>query len=105
MAFTAEGYDWLAHRIADSAQGGWIIISDGGGNSFPAPITSIEVQEDGDARRVLLVAENIGEDDANFDWAKRSVKFTDGTVIDSDESDGGRKAQGAIWTAEVAFDL
>jgi hypothetical protein len=102
--FTPDGYDWLARRLAEAVEGGWIIISDGAGQSFPAPIATIEIQEEDDKRRVLLSAE-VGENDANFEWAKRSVKLTDGTVIDTDESDGGRKAQGAVWHAEVAFDL
>lgn len=107
---TPEGTDWLAKLIATHLQGGWIIISDGKGESYPAPITSIEVQgetddtEDPEGRIVLATAE-VGENEANFEWAKRSVKLTDGTVLDSDESDGGRKVQGAVWTAEVAFDL
>jgi hypothetical protein len=102
---TPEGTDWLASLIAEHLKGAWIIISDGKGESYPAPITSIEVQGEGGEDRVVLATAEVGENEANFEWAKRSVKLTDGTVLDADESDGGRKVQGAVWTAEVAFDL
>lgn len=99
---TPEGTEWLANLLATHLQGGWIIISDGNGESFPAAIEQITVSDD---KTQVLVGAEVGEGDANFEWAKRSVKLTDGTVLDADETDGGRKAQGAVWTAEVAFDL
>lgn len=99
---TPEGATWLLEFIQREAEGGWIIISDGDGQSFPCPITTIELQQEG--KRLLLAGE-CGEGEANFEWTKRSVKLKDGTVIDTTEEDGGRKAQGAIWIAEVAFDL
>lgn len=100
--FTPEGTEWLANLLATHLQGGWIIISDGAGDSYPAPIETITVADD---HSQVLIAAEVGENEANFEWAKRSVKLTDGTVLDADESDGGRKAQGAVWTAEVAFDI
>lgn len=108
--FTPDGLKWLAEWIAQEVQGGWLVVSDGGGNSEVAEIESIEVkprvEEEGatpgsqDGYSVVCSA-TFGEQAANFEWAKRSVKLKSGKVIESNEDDGGRKVEGAIWSAEV----
>ena len=101
--FTPEGYKWLADWIAEEAQGGWIVVSDGAGQSEVASITEIEVTE-GESPTVICRATFTG-DRANFEWAKRAVKLTDGTVIDVNEDDAGRKVEGAVWDVEVEIEV
>jgi hypothetical protein len=108
--FTPEGLKWLADWIADEVKGGWIVVSDGQGNSDVATIDTIVVEEndpqegEGQVYEVVCTA-TFGEEVGNFEWAKRSIKLTDGTVIDSNTEDAGRKVQGSVWTAEVTLEV
>jgi hypothetical protein len=112
--FTPDGLRWLASWIAEEVQGGWLVVSDGAGNSEVSEIQNIEVrarvEEEGatpdsqDGYSVVCSA-SFDEQAANFEWAKRSVKLKSGTVIESNEDDGGRKVEGAIWTAEVEIQV
>lgn len=42
---------------------------------------------------------------ANFEWAAREVRTSEGVVLDREDDDGGRKTPGTVWTVEIALDL
>jgi hypothetical protein len=103
---TPEGAKWMADFIVERLlAGAWIVVSDGAGESAVATISGarVEQEEDGDCRVVAVAV--FGESEANFEWSKRSIKLADGTVIDADETDAGRKVAGAEWTYEVTIDV
>ena len=97
---TAEGAAWL-WQLA-SASGLQIVVSDGTQEaSVPAEVRGI-VQDEGSATLTLECI--FGAEVANFDWSRREVRAGD-VVIDVEEKDRGRKAQGAEWSMEVAIEL
>lgn len=51
---------------------------------------------DGEAGEVVLSA-TFDAATGNFDWRERGV-VVDGTVVDIDTTDGGRKPEGVPWT-------
>lgn len=99
--WTEAGLAWLAQTVAENADRLTLVISDGQGEEVSRAIPGSAVQVDGSTATITMT---LGEDEANFDWRERRVVF-DGTVIDEDLTDQGRKVQGAIWTVAVTFDM
>lgn len=104
---TPEG---LAHIWAmltgasdDSLQGGFIEVG-AGSETDRQPIQNFVVAQADGACRLTVDAE-FGEENGNFDWSQRTVLTKQGVVIDVETSDGGRKAQGSIWSIEIDIDL
>jgi hypothetical protein len=103
--FSPEGWRWLAERVAEQlGNGGWIVVA-GDDTSAAAPAREVAVSDNGDGSYRLTAVATFTENDANFTWEKRLVKFPDGTVIDRVEEDLGRKAQGAEWDIAVKIDF
>lgn len=102
---TPEGAQWLAAWMVERLlAGSWIVVSDGAGESAVATISDAQVVETEGTYSVVASA-TFEEGEANFEWRKRSVKLADGTVIDSDEEDAGRKVAGAVWAYQVTIDV
>ncbi len=102
---TPEGAKWMADWIVERLlAGAWIVVSDGAGESAVATIAEARTVEQDGAYSVVAAA-TFGEEEANFEWSKRSIKLADGTVIDADETDAGRKVAGAEWAYEVTIDV
>jgi len=99
---TPEGQKQLARLIAEWVRGGAIVVGNGT-ESAEAPIESIEVvQVEGDGVSYgVQVEATFGATAANFEWARNGVKLADGTEIDADQKDGGRKVAGAAWKLAV----
>lgn len=101
--FTPEGLQWLGEWIAEELrESAWLVVADGQGESAVATITEAvyKVREDGSS--AVECTALFDSDQANFEWAKHDVKLKDGTIIDRETEDLGRKADGAIWTLKVA---
>lgn len=102
---TPEGAKWMADWIVERLlAGSWIVVSDGAGESAVATIAEARTVEVEGAYSVEATA-TFGEGEANFEWSKRSIKLADGTVIDADDTDAGRKALGAEWTYAVTIEV
>lgn len=99
---TPEGQQWLARLMAESLRGGAIVVGNGT-ETAEAAIENIEVVqiEGEDASYGVQVEGTFGATAANFEWAKNGVKLADGTEIDADQKDGGRKVAGAAWKLAV----
>jgi hypothetical protein len=103
---TPEGAKWMADWIVERLlAGSWIVVSDGAGESAVATISEARTEEDADGDYQVVATATFDENSANFEWKKRSVKLADGTVIDSDEEDAGRKVEGAVWTYDVTIEV
>jgi len=103
---TPEGWEWIADWVAgEVANGGFIIVADLEGHSGAAPVRSatVEKQENGAYR--LTATAVFAEADSNFTWNKRKIKLADGTEIEAEEEDLGRKAEGAEWEIAVKIDF
>jgi hypothetical protein len=96
---TAEGRRCTLEALAGEVQGGTISVTDGS-QQASAPIDEVSVQ--GEA---LIATATFGEDVGNFDWTSRSIVAEDGTVLDTQPDDHGRKAQGAVWTIDAGIEL
>lgn len=121
MSFTMAGLDHLWQGVLPSLNSASLCVGNGGDpmghddDDLSGPLTAerpveeVEylghIEEDGRiAHRVILRA-TFGEEAANFDWREIGVKLSDGTLIDRTIDDGGRKAQGSVWTLESVLDL
>lgn len=93
----------LTGSVDDSIQGGFIEVGSGS-ETDRQPIQNFVVAQVDGATRLTVDAE-FGEEAANFDWSQRTVLTKSGVVIDVEQEDGGRKAQGSIWSIEVDIDL
>lgn len=104
---TPEGlqriWEIVARQSDDSIKGGAIVVTDGT-DSHSATIEEATVTLEGDTAS-LVVAGTFSEDEGNFEWTNRQVVTAQGTVLDEDSEDGGRKAQGSVWSIEVSLDL
>lgn len=100
---TPEGarlvWEIAAGASTDSIQGGTIVVANGD-ETASAQIANLTFGE-----RSMTVGAVFGPDDGNFDWLERRVVSRDGVVIDEVAEDGGRKAKGAIWTAEAVLNI
>lgn len=101
---TTEGAQLLwaiaAGGSTDSLAGGSIVVSDGKARS-QRPLDAGPAVE---GATVTLVA-TFGEQDANFEWSIVEVLSAKGVVVDREARDQGRKAPGAVWTAETVLEL
>lgn len=102
---TAEGWKWLADWVAgEVSNGGWVIVA-GDGKSGAAPVKTATVEDlDGGGYRLVVTAV-FASADSNFTWAQRRLKLADGTVIDAEDEDLGRKAEGSEWEIAVKIDF
>lgn len=104
--FTEEGTEWLGEWIAGELQNGaWIVVADGQGESAVATITEAKYVTRDDGSTVVECVALFDEQNANFEWTKRSVKLNDGKIIDREVEDMGRKKQGSVWTIKVSIDV
>jgi hypothetical protein len=101
--FTPEGRTWLGEWIAEELmEGAWLVVADGAGESAVATITDARYnEEEGTVEASAL----FDSDNANFEWAKHAVKLKDGTIIDREVKDMGRKQSGSVWTLKVSIDV
>lgn len=82
-------------------------------DSVLASAASIEVTDGGENRagtvivgraregQELVFSGEFDADFANFDWRVRRVLLEDGTVIDEEQEDMGRKASPSVWNLEI----
>lgn len=94
--WTSAGQAWLATLVGAEAL--VIVVADGQG---------AEARQEGEVRvdgGAVEITATFGENDANFEWSERRIEV-DGTVIESDDADQGRKVQGMIWTVTVTLDF
>lgn len=96
--FTERGLAHLAASLAADLENAQIVVTDGE-NQDGASVTKVAV----DGAEVTATAV-FGEDKANFDWKERWL-ILDGTVIDSETADFGRKSAGAVWSIDAVVDL
>lgn len=96
---TPDGVKWMAAWLVEEFRNAVVVVSDGT-QSADSPVASVEtVEEDGST--FVRLATEFGSDQANFDWARRAVRLPDGTEVDAEETDGGRKVGGQVWEYEV----
>lgn len=101
--FTPEGLEWVGEWIAEELrEGAWLVVADGQGESAVATITEATYVVRDDGSSVVECTALFDSDQANFEWAKHDIKLANGTVIDRETEDLGRKASGAVWTLKVA---
>lgn len=98
---TPDGQQWLARLLAERLTGGMVWVSDGT-QEAESQIESVEVVKVDDAYGVQ-VETTFGSTAANFEWSRNAVKLPDGTILDADQTDGGRKAVGSAWTIAVVI--
>jgi hypothetical protein len=101
---TNEGIDQLLFIVAglsdDTLDGGALCVSDGT-QTAEAPFDEPPTVKDGK----LMMSATFGEQVANFDWLERDIITANGLVLDHDEEDLGRKAEGAIWRLDAGIEL
>lgn len=96
---TPDGLAWVARLLESNFAGANIVVSDGT-NKAVNPVTEVAIEEGG-----VVLRTTFGEDEANFEWATRSIILPDGTEVDRIEEDQGRKAVGQVWGLEARIDL
>lgn len=100
---TDEGIRWLAGLAAGTEQdpliGGSVRVTDGEQHAS-APINEVLVTDFG-----FEVTAVFPEEEGNFVWVASQIISQGGTVIDSATEDGGRKAQGSVWTLKSSIEL
>jgi hypothetical protein len=97
---TPEGIALALEEIAEALRnGGTLVVSDSV-TSASALISDIAI-----ADGVLTATATFGEGEANFEWREHQIVAADGTVIDKQPDDHGRKAQGAVWTLDAELEL
>lgn len=99
---TEGGRDFLRRSIGGALRGAELFVSDGSQRAV-APLDDGFPQLASEGGGVVLQATFSG-DAANFDWRERGV-LVDGEIIDTATEDGGRKADGAIWTLRIVLDV
>jgi hypothetical protein len=92
---TPSGATAVADFLAVRLDGGSIRV---GNDSDTASVPIQTAVTDGDTVTVRGVFPEL---EANFDWRYREVLDSDGTVIDRDDTDFGRKVLGAVWAVDV----
>lgn len=96
---THDGRQQVAQALEGMLEGALIEVSDG----EQAARSPAEL-ELGDT--TVTVVATFGEQDAVFDWRRRTVLLDDGRLqFDVDEGDFGRKPLGAIWTCEAIIEV
>lgn len=105
MLTSPAGQKWLAGLIARSVEGGSIVVGDGAqvAQSAIESIEVVEIKGDGEATFGVQCEATFGAQDANFEWSRNGVKLADGTEVDADQKDGGRKVAGSAWTIAVVI--
>lgn len=100
---TQDGQKWLAGLMADRLQGGAIVVGNGTetAETMIDKIEVVEIKGDGDTSFGVQCEGTFGATEANFEWSRNGVKLADGTEVDADQKDGGRKAAGSAWTIAV----
>lgn len=98
--FTAEGVYLTLGLLAERLKGGQLRVLGPDEHNAAAAIETVEFNAEG-----VVVSATFPADFANFEWRAREVVTTDGTVIDRQEEDLGRKAPGAEWTLEAVIEL
>ncbi len=94
---TPEGARWMLALVAGALANVSIVVRDGQSSATAAAQARV------DGERVIVTA-TFGENEANFTW--RSVALRVGDVdVDLTTEDMGRKAPGAVWTAETVLEM
>ena len=94
---TPEGARWLLALMAGGLANATLVVRDGQSSAASPAQTRV----DGD--RVILTA-TFGEHEANFTWGSLAIRVGD-VDIDVSTEDRGRKAAGAVWTAEAVLEM
>jgi hypothetical protein len=101
---TTDGIDllWyvLSGQSTDSLDGGSLCVSDGA-QKAEAPFDAAPIVDGGQ----IKVSATFGEQVANFDWLERDIISAGGVVLDHQEQDRGRKAEGSVWTLDAALEI
>jgi predicted NUDIX family NTP pyrophosphohydrolase len=104
---TPEGIALLWSLAAGASEDripGWsIVVSDGQTDTAAAVAEPVVAQTDGGAEVTLTAS--YGEGEANHEWARRQVVSGGGVVVDTEDVDMGRKAQGTVSGIEVTLEL
>lgn len=103
---TPEGIALLWNLAAGTSEDsipGWSIVVSDGTTETAAGVAAPVVTQTDDGAEVLLMA-TFTEDEGNHEWTTRSVVSGDGVVVDVEDEDMGRKAQGDS-TLEVVLEL
>lgn len=102
---TPEGWERIARWQAGEIENGGLLGVTNGTVSAWATVSAVAVSAlDGGGFRVAVEA-IFAQDQANFEWTARSLKLADGTVIEAEPEDLGRKAEGAEWAIAVRIDF
>lgn len=78
----------------------WSLAVTDGAQRAVKPVETATI--DGEA---CVLACTFSGDEANFEWTAREVVASDGTLVDSEVEDNGRKAPGAEWRIEVVLTI
>lgn len=97
--WTSSGLAFAATAVRERMGAATIEVADGQGESAQAD-AAVTV-----TGATIVLSADFGEDEASFEWRERRVLAQDGTVLDEELADQGRKAPGAIWTVEVTLDV
>lgn len=97
---TSDGATRIAEILAGQFADARIVVANGS-QEASAALDQAPSSQDG---RLTFQA-TFGEQEANFDWSETRIVAADGTVLDVDRADGGRKAPGTEWTLTAEVDL
>lgn len=100
---TSEGVARLWELVAPQISA--VRVSDGT-QSADAAVTNVELgdpDQDGDTEITVTAVFQASE--ANFEWAEQSVVLEDGTVLDAEKKDLGRKTSASTAVATITLDL
>jgi hypothetical protein len=94
---TPEGARWILALMAGALSNVSVVVSDGESSATSAGQVRVENDQ-------VIVSATFGESEANFTWRSTAIRVG-GVDIDVATEDMGRKAPGAVWTAETVFEL
>lgn len=102
---TRDGQKWLADMMAERLQGGAIFVSSGTetADTQVEAVEVVEIKGDGDSAFGVQCSGKFSATEANFEWARSGVKLADGTEVEAEDKDGGRKAVGSAWAITVVI--
>lgn len=96
---TPDGLAWVSRLLESGFEGATLVVTNGAGAKAVQSVTEVAVEEGG-----VVLRATFDEEEANFEWATRSIVLADGTEIDRIEADQGRKAVGQVWVLEARID-
>lgn len=95
---TREGIAWILDLLMGDLGDAVMVVRDGAGQSAQAPATAERVND------TIVLTSTFGENEANFEWRARVLRVG-GVDVDVTTGDEGRKAPGAVVTAETVLEI